>query len=120
VKGPLCGIAICAMLLVQGCAADPNKPVIDPQGVDMARYEADRAKCEEVARQVEQKAANQAVTGAFVLGVIGAIFGDRETVKKMAATGAVTGGAGGLKATDLERGKVVKNCQRARGYNVLN
>ena len=33
--------------------AAPNKPVIDTQGVDMARFEADRAKCEEVALQVE-------------------------------------------------------------------
>lgn len=109
-----------AVLLAGGCAADPNKPVIDPQGVDMARFEADRAKCEEVALQVEQKAANQAVTGAVVLGLVGAIFGDRETVQRMAAAGFVTGGAEGLKDTDLERGKVVKNCLRARGYNVLN
>ena len=108
------------ILLCAGCASDPNKPVIDPEGVDMVQFEADRAKCEQVAQQVEQKAGNEAVTGAVVLGLIGAIFGDSDAMQKAAAAGFVSGGAKGLNETDLERGKVVKNCLRARGYDVLN
>ena len=108
------------MMLVGGCAADPNKPIIDPEGVDMAQFEADRAKCEEVALQLDQKAGSEAVTGAIVLGLIGAIFGDSDTVKKSAAAGFVGGGAEGLEKTELERAKVVKNCLRSRGYEVLN
>ena len=115
-----CGIVLYATLLVGGCAADPNKPVIDPEGVDMVQFEADRAKCEEVALQVEQKAGNEAVTGAIVLGLIGAIFGDSDSAKKSAAAGFVGGGAKGLDKTELERARVVKNCLRARGYQVLN
>jgi len=111
---------VCGTLLVGGCAADPNKPVIDPEGVDMVQFEEDRAKCEEVAQQVEQKAGSEAVTGAVVLGLIGAIFGDSDTVKKSAAAGFVGGGAEGLGKTELERARVVKNCLRARGYQVLN
>lgn len=114
------GAVLFATLLVGGCAADPNKPVIDPEGVDMAQFEADRAKCEEVALQVEQKAGNEAVTGAIVLGLIGAIFGDSDSAKKSAAAGFVGGGAKGLDKTELERARVVKNCLRARGYQVLN
>ena len=111
---------LAGLVVLAGCASDPNKPVIDPEGVDMARFEADRAKCEQVAMQVEQKAGSEAVSGAVILGLIGAIFGDSDTVKKSAAAGFVSGGAKGLGKTELERAKVVKNCLRARGYEVLN
>ena len=114
------GGLLLGIVLITGCASDPNKPVIDPEGVDMAQFEADRAKCEQVAQQVEQKAGNEAVTGAVVLGLIGAIFGDSETMQKSAAAGFVSGGAKGLNKTDLERANVVKNCLRSRGYEVLN
>ncbi len=120
IKNGLYGLMLFGMMLVGGCAADPNKPIIDPEGVDMAQFEADRAKCKEVALQVEQKAGSEAVTGAIVLGLIGAIFGDSDTVKKSAAAGFVGGGAEGLEKTELERAKVVKNCLRSRGYEVLN
>ena len=110
----------CVLLLVGGCASDPNKPIIDPEGVDMAQFEADRAKCEQVAQQVEQKAGNEAVGGAVVMGIIGAIFGDGDTAKRAAGAGFVGGGAKGLRKTELERAKVVKNCLRVRGYQVLN
>lgn len=120
IKNGLYGLMLFGMMLVGGCAADPNKPIIDPEGVDMAQFEADRAKCEEVALQLEQKAGSEAVTGAIVLGLIGAIFGDSDTVKKSAAAGFVGGGAEGLEKTELERAKVVKNCLRSRGYEVLN
>ena len=111
---------LACLLLLAGCASDPNKPIIDPEGVDMAQYEADRAKCEQVAQQVEQKAGNEAVGGAVVMGIIGAIFGDADTAKRAAGAGFVGGGAKGLRKTELERAKVVKNCLRVRGYQVLN
>ncbi len=116
----LCGLGLVGMLFIGGCASDPNKPIIDPEGVDMAQFEADRAKCEQVAQQVEQKAGNEAVGGAVVMGIIGAIFGDSDTAKKSAAAGFVGGGAKGLRKTELERARVVKNCLRVRGYQVLN
>ena len=114
------GLMLLATMLVGGCAADPNKPVIDPEGVDMVQFEADREKCEQVAMQVEQKAGNEAVSGAVILGIIGAIFGDSDSAKRAAGAGFVTGGAKGLGKTELERARVVKNCLRARGYKVLN
>ena len=114
------GLLLFCALLIGGCASDPNKPVIDPEGVDMAQYEEDLAKCKQVATQVEQKAGNEAVTGAVVWGLIGAIFGDSDTAARGAGAGFVGGGAKGLSKTELERGKVVKNCLRHRGYAVLN
>lgn len=119
-KTTLHGSVLVSLLLLGACAADPNKPIIDPAGIDMAKFEADREKCEQVALQVEQKAANEAVGGAVILGVIGAIFGDSDTVRDMAAAGFVSGGAKGLAKTEQERARVVKNCLRVRGYQVLN
>ena len=106
--------------LAAGCASKSSKPIIDPEGVDMGRYQADLAKCEQVAQQVEQKAGQEAVNSAVVWGLIGAIFGDTETATRSAAAGAVSGGARGNQDTNMEKSKVVKNCLRSRGYNVLN
>ena len=116
----LFGAILLGSMLIAGCASKTSKPVIDPEGVDMAQYESDLAKCEQVAEQVEQKAGNEAVNSAVVWGAIGAIFGDSEGAAKGAAAGAVSGGAGGMQDTNMERSKVVKNCLRSRGYNVLN
>lgn len=115
------GIAALMLLAaaLAGCAGK-SKPVIDPAGVDMERYQADLAECEQVAQQVDQKAGAEAAGGALVLGLIGAVVGDSETAKKGAGVGAISGGARGASATNRERALVVKNCLRNRGYRVLN
>jgi len=115
---PLLGAA--CMLLAGGCASNSDKPVIDPAGVDMAKYEADVAECEQIAEQVEQKAGEQAAGGALVGGLIGAIVGGGDSAVVGAGVGAVGGGAKGTSATREERSKVVKNCLRNRGYKILN
>ena len=108
------------LALVGGCAAGGSKPIIDPAGVDMGRYQYDLAECQQIAKQVDQKAGAGAVGGAVVGGLVGAITGNRERVKKSAGVGAVLGGAKGAGATQRERDLVVKNCLRNRGYRVLN
>jgi hypothetical protein len=109
-----------ASLLAGGCAAGRSIPVIDPAGVDMGLYQADLAECEQISRQVEQKAGAGAAGGAVIGGLIGAITGDSDRVAKSAGTGAVIGGAKGAGATQRERDQVVKNCLRNRGYKILN
>lgn len=109
-----------AIAFVAGCAGGGSKPIIDPAGVDMGRYQADLAECQQIAQQVDQKAGAGAVGGAVVSGLIGAITGNSERVKKSAGVGAVLGGAKGAGATARERELVVKNCLRKRGYSVLN
>ncbi len=108
------------LALIAGCAGGGSKPIIDPAGVDMGRYQADLAACQDIAKQVDQKAGAGAAGGAVVGGLIGAITGDSERVKKSAGVGAVIGGAKGAGATQRERDLVVKNCLRNRGYKVLN
>jgi uncharacterized protein YcfJ len=113
-------LIMACILLTSGCAGHSSKPIIDPKGVDMAQYDADVAECEEIATQVEQKAAKQAAGGAVVGGLIGAIVGGRSSAVVGAGVGAVGGGAGGAVDTEHEKNKVVKNCLRNRGYKILN
>jgi outer membrane lipoprotein SlyB len=113
-------IGIACITLIAGCAAHRSKPVIDPVGVDMTRYEADVTECEQIATQVEQKAGAGAAGGAVVGGLIGAIVGGRKSAVAGAGVGAVSGGARGTAATQREKSTVVKNCLRNRGYKILN
>ncbi len=114
------GTLLIALTLLGGCAGGGSKPIVDPAGVDMGRYQADLADCQQIAKQVDQKAGAGAAGGAVVGGLIGAITGDSDRVKRSAGVGAVLGGARGAGATQRERDVVVKNCLRNRGYRVLN
>jgi uncharacterized protein YcfJ len=112
-------ILVC-ILLAGGCAGQGSKPIIDPEGVDMAQFDADVAECEQIASQVEEKAGGQAAGGAVVGGLVGAIVGGRSSAVVGAGVGAVGGGARGAAGTQHEKNRVVKNCLRNRGYKILN
>ncbi len=107
-------------LLLAGCAGRNNKVIIDPAGVDMARYQQDLTQCEALAEQVEQRATGGALGGALISGLVGAALGDSRLAQRAAGAGAVIGGAKGLSATAGERRVVVRNCLLNRGYRVLN
>ena len=115
-----------ATALLAGCAtSDPfvDSPIIDRKGVDMARYAADKAECEQYAAEVNrgEKVARGAVTGAVVGGAIGAIINRRSnSAERGAGVGAVTGGVGGAREGSREVEQVIKQCLRGRGYKVLN
>jgi uncharacterized protein YcfJ len=113
-------LTLACILLIGGCAGHGSKPIIDPEGVDMAQFDADVAECEQIATQVEEKAGGQAAGGAVVGGLIGAIVGGRSSAVVGAGVGAVGGGARGAVGTQQEKNKVVKNCLRNRGYKILN
>lgn len=100
-----------------------DKIIIDKKGVDLARYEADKAECEAYAADVRtgEKAARGAASGAVVGGAVGAIIGDSSSAAaRGAGVGAVTGGARGVAEGEREKVQVVKRCLRGRGYRVLN
>ena len=99
-----------------------NTPIIDTQGVNMARYEADLADCREYADQVQvaRQAGVGAVAGAAVGGVFGAVIGDSDTAQRGAGVGAVAGGARGVGRGLNERERVIRRCLIGRGYRVLN
>ena len=101
-----------------GCLSHPE-PLIDTQGVNMARYEQDLATCANYGDQVriETGVAKGAVAGGAVGAASGAIFGDTAAG---AGLGAIGGAARSAQIGAYEKSRVVKNCMRGRGYRVLN
>ena len=99
-----------------------NTPIVDTQGVNMARYEADLADCLDYADQVQvgRQTAVGAVAGAAVGAVFGAVIGDSDTAQRGAGVGAVGGGARGAGRGLQERERVIRRCLIGRGYRVLN
>ncbi len=117
----LIGLGLIAVLALAGCASS-DRVIVDPQGVDQAKYQQDLADCRQVAGQVGtgRDAAEGAVGGAVLGGLLGAIFGNSHTAGMGAGAGAVIGGAGKAGDAQQEKEKVLKNCMRGRGYRVLN
>lgn len=97
-------------------------PIIDPQGVDMTRYQADLDECQVIAEQVPvgERAVVGAATGAVIGGAVGAVVGNRNTATRGAGVGAIGGGVRGASSGLSERDRVVHNCLRGRGYRILN
>lgn len=114
------GLTGVLLLCVISACAHRNQVIIDPAGVDMNQFNKDLEECQQIAEQVDKRAAAGAVVGAVVGGLMGAAVGDSRTAEKMAGVGAVGGTASGAKQTKQEKDRVVKNCMRNRGYQVLN
>jgi hypothetical protein len=113
-------VIVVAVVGVLTACSGASGPIVDTKGVDMARYERDKAECEAYATQVStgQAVGKGAAGGAVVGAAIGAIAsGD---VARGAGIGAVTGGAESARISDREKANVVSNCLRGRGYRVLN
>ena len=113
----LCSILV--MLTFTGCARHAQI-IIDPLGVDMGQYQADLTDCQHLADQVESKIAEGAVGGAVVGALFGAIVGGHRTARTTGALGALSGGLGGAGEEHYQRKKVIRNCLRNRGYQILN
>lgn len=110
---------IITLLTLTGCARHSNV-IIDPQGVDMGRYQADLSECKQIAEQVESRAVKGAVGGAIIGAIAGEIVGGGNRTNVAAGLGALKGGVVGDAASKRERTRVVKNCLRNRGYSILN
>ena len=108
---------ILGSVALSGCSRHA-KIIIDPQGVDMATYQADLAQCQQLAEQVESKAVAGMVGGAIVGGVVGQILGG--SGRTTSRLGAVSGGLQGASASRYERTQVLKKCLHNRGYQILN
>ncbi len=77
-------------LLLAACAST-DRVIVDKQNVDEARYQRDLSDCRAIADQVGtgRDAAEGAVGGALIGGVLGAIFGNSGTAGRMAGGGVV-------------------------------
>ncbi len=115
-----------SLAFLAACAATTYNPVIDPQGVDMGRYNQDLAQCRALAEQVDaaEDAGTDALIGAGVGAAGGAALGALSGDPGLgAATGAVIGafgggGTGALNANQRQK-NIINNCLRGRGYRVL-
>jgi outer membrane lipoprotein SlyB len=118
-------LGLCLLTLIacqSGRNAGYSGPIIDPQGVDMARYQTDLSECQAIAEQVPvgERAVAGAATGAVLGGAVGAVVGNRNTAARGAGVGAIGGGVRGASSAMSERDRVVHNCLRGRGYRLLN
>ena len=111
---------IALSVILTGCAN--YRPVVDMQGVDGSRYEADLATCQQYATQVSpgEQAGIGAAGGAVLLGIIGGILGNRQSVGQGAAIGALYGGTAGAAHGADSQINIVRRCMAGRGYRVLN
>jgi len=112
-------LVLSGLIILNGCAAR-NNIVLDPQGVDMGKYQADLQQCEKFSRQANSKSGKGLVGGAVVGAIAGNIVGNSKTGRNGAKLGALGGLVKGAIATKRERQLIVKNCLRNRGYAVLN
>jgi outer membrane lipoprotein SlyB len=110
---------IFSMLMLTACARH-GQIIIDPKGVDMGQYHTDLAECRQLAEQVDPKTGKGIVAGAVIGGVVGEIVGGGNRTRIGASLGALKGGLRGGAATRHERTRVIKNCLRNRGYQILN
>lgn len=118
-KKYLVSTIILSMLTLSGCARH-SQIIIDPKGVDMGAYHSDLADCQHLANQVEPKVAEGVVGGAVVGAIFGGIIGGHKSAARTGSLGAVAGGLGAGGEEHYQREKVLRNCLRNRGYNILN
>lgn len=106
-------------VIVASCAQ--YQPIIDTNGVDMVKYQQDKAECEAYASQVQDNTLRNALIGGAVGAALGAVTGDNSNAVGTASAIGGLAGAGTGKAKQLsEREQVLTNCLYGRGYNILN
>lgn len=116
-------LGVCVILIVGLGACATKNAIVDTKGIDEAKYQQDYSECEAYADQVAtgDTVAKSAGFGAFVSGAITAVLGgDSSSIARSAGAGAVGGGAAGAMQGESEKGQVLRNCLRGRGYRVLN
>lgn len=117
-------MAVLAVSLLAGCAVAPqrdNYSIVDPKGVDPARYRQDYSECAALANQTDvgERAAGGAVGGALFGAVIGSLFCGRNCANQGAMAGAIGGVSGGVGGGVREQQVALRRCLAGRGYNVI-
>lgn len=127
-------IAILCALALTGCATAPYgvpgsgggtgyTPIVDMQGVDYNRYNADLGECRTYAARVDaqQSAVNSALAAGAVIGILSAMLGGNgRTNWTNAAAGAFGGAVGGASRAVVKQEQILINCLAGRGYRSLD
>ena len=120
-------LAVAASLisLISGCAAPSGanyRPIIDTQGIDFNRYEADLRACQGFATQTAnagESAVGGAVAGAMLGGLLAAAAGKGYSKTNSAQVGAVTGAVSAGAKGETDQRNIIRRCLAGRGYKVL-
>lgn len=116
--------AFAIALTLVGCAVAPintDYSLIDPRGVDMAKYSSDYSDCARLADQTDvgSRAATGAVLGSLIGAVIGGVLCGRGCVDAGARGGLVGGTAGAFSSGVSELQTTLRACLIGRGYRVI-
>lgn len=117
-------ISITLVLSLTACAAVGKKyqPLVDLQGQDMSRYQANLKQCQDYAGHID--AGKSALVGVLLGGLLGAAvgasFGSRSFMRYGASYGAVAGGGGAGAGAQRTQEQIIMRCLQGRGYSVLN
>lgn len=112
------------LALLTGCAIRPQTldySLIDPKGVDMAKYQLDFNECAVLANQtrVAQRAAAGIVIGAIGGALIGGLLCGRVCAEAGARGGAAGGVLGATQGGVQEQQTTLRACLSGRGYTVI-
>lgn len=108
-------------LPLYGCATRGANyvPLVDTQGKSQSILDNDIRECQQFAQQ-RAGAAETAVAGAIVGGVLMALLMPRGYRNESARSGMILGAAaGGVQGNETQE-VIIKRCLAGRGYNVLN
>lgn len=120
-------ITITLALAMTACATHNTganyTPLVDTQGSDPAKLQADLRDCQAYARQTAD-AASAATAGAIGGALLGALFmaagGGRGFRNEAAAVGALSGGLGAAAKAETDQRTLISRCLAGRGHRVLN
>ncbi|WP_298933176.1 glycine zipper family protein [uncultured Ruegeria sp.] len=114
-----CGILILG-LTVAACSDSADTLIVD--GQNKANFQSDLTACQQVSMQRE-KTNDGAITGAVIGGLVGAAEADSGDALAGLGIGAAVGGLIGTAEDSSEaddaRKRIVFNCMRGRGHNVV-
>lgn len=112
--------ALAGLIVVAACADDPYAPIVD--GPQSAIFQQDLAACRQISQQKQSTNAGRN-GGAIIGGLAGAAEADSGDALESALAGAVIGAVLGSASENGEvedaRDKIVFNCMRGRGHNVV-
>ena len=130
----LLALAVAVAVTSTGCAvapiANPNYSLVDPKGVDPARYDQDYRECAALANQTdvgeraESSAAAGAVAGALIGALLGVAIGGNGSSAGYgagigAASGVSRGAVAGAASGAQEQQMALRRCLAGRGYSVI-
>jgi outer membrane lipoprotein SlyB len=130
----LLALAIAVAITSTGCAvapvANPNYSLVDPKGVDPAKYDQDYRECAALANQTDvgeratSSAAAGAVAGALIGALLGVAIGGNGSYAGYgagmgAASGVSQGAVAGAASGAQEQQLALRRCLIGRGYSVI-